>query len=162
MENYIVINGKKAELTEAQLKQLGIKVKKISPFERASKEEPYFYISCNGDVSTGKDCRHDIDKKVSDVANYCTDRELIEQRALHETLNRLLWRFACENGELENEWNGENYHFEVFFDEDKQEFKAQYRVVTHTFGPFFRTKGDADKAIEIIKEFIEAHPDFIW
>ena len=87
---------------------------------------------------------------------------MIGQRALHEILSRKLWRFACENGELENEWNGENYHYEIFFDEDKKEFKAQYRVVTHTFGPFFRTKGDADKAIEIIKQFIAAHPDFVW
>lgn len=161
MDSYLVINGKKTELTEEQLKQLGI-IEKTSPFERALKEGPYFYISCTGDVSTGKDYRHDIDRRVLDVANYCTDRELIEQRALHETLNRILWRFACENGELENEWDGENYHFEVFFDENEQEFKAQYRVVTHTFGPFFRTKGDADKAIEIIKQFIATHPGFVW
>lgn len=36
MENYIVINGKKAELTEKQLKQLGINVEvnKETPFTR--------------------------------------------------------------------------------------------------------------------------------
>ena len=32
-ENYIVINGKRAELTEEQMKVLGIKVKK-NPFDR--------------------------------------------------------------------------------------------------------------------------------
>lgn len=162
MENYIVINGKKTELTEAQLRQLGIEVKKENPFERALKEEAYFYISCTGDVSTGKEYRHDIDKRVSDVANYCTNRELIEQRALHEILNRLLWRLACENGELENEWNGVNYHFEVFFDENEQEFKTQYKMATHTFGPFFPTKDVAEKAIGIIRRFMEEHPGFIW
>ena len=35
-ENYIVINGKKAELTVEQIKALGIEVRK-SPFERACK-----------------------------------------------------------------------------------------------------------------------------
>ena len=34
MENYIVINGKKAELTEEQLVKLGIKIKKKTPFTR--------------------------------------------------------------------------------------------------------------------------------
>lgn len=34
MENYIVINGRKAELTEEQLKALGIETEKKSPFDR--------------------------------------------------------------------------------------------------------------------------------
>lgn len=161
MENYIVINGKKAELTEAQLKQLGIEIKKGNPFERIN-GKTFYVIAEDGTLPDFKEDGSDLDEKFYENGNYCTDKDLMRQRALHETLNRLLWRFACENGELENEWDGENYHFEVFFDEDKQEFKAQYRVTTHTFGPFFRTKGDADKAIEIIKEFIKAHPDFVW
>ena len=39
-ENYIVINGKKAELTNEQLKMLGIEVRK-NPFDRATGEEYY-------------------------------------------------------------------------------------------------------------------------
>lgn len=44
-ENYIVINGKKAELTEEQLKQLGIEPekKRKNPFERVTGEK-YYYI----------------------------------------------------------------------------------------------------------------------
>lgn len=44
-ENYIVINGKKIELTEEQLKQLGIepKKKRKNPFERVPKGEVYFF-----------------------------------------------------------------------------------------------------------------------
>ena len=161
MENYIVINGKKAELTRAQLKQLGIELENKNPFERIN-GKTFYVIAEDGTLPDFKEDGSDLDEKFYENGNYCTDKDLMRQRALHETLSRLLWRFACENGELENEWNGENYHYELFFDEDKQEFKAQYRVVTHTFGPFFRTKGDADKAIEIIKEFIKAHPDFVW
>ena len=43
-ENYIVINGKKAELTNEQMEILGIKVRK-NPFERVSKNESYYNIS---------------------------------------------------------------------------------------------------------------------
>lgn len=160
MENYIVINGNKAELTKEQLKQLGIIEK--NPFDRVGENKKYYTITREGKVTTFVEENDIYDKESYEVANYCTDKKLMKQRALHEILNRKLWRFACENGELENEWNGENYHFEVFFDENEQEFKTNYRLRSHTFGPFFRTKGDADKAIEIIKQFITTHPDFVW
>lgn len=161
MENYIVINGKKAELTRTQLKQLGIEVENKNPFERID-GKTYYVVAEDGSVPNFKEDGSSLDEKLYEVANYCTDEQLVRQRALHETLNRILWRFACENGELENEWDGENCHFEVFFDEDKQEFKARYRVVTHTFGPFFPTKETAEKAIGLIRQFMEDHPDFKW
>lgn len=46
-ENYIVINGKKIELTEEQLKQLGIEVRK-NPFNRAHSAESYFISTSMG------------------------------------------------------------------------------------------------------------------
>lgn len=39
-ENYIVINGKKAELTEEQMKALGIEDKSVNPF---AEREQYVY-----------------------------------------------------------------------------------------------------------------------
>ena len=39
-ENYIVINGKKSDLTNEQMELLGIKARK-NPFERVSKNESY-------------------------------------------------------------------------------------------------------------------------
>lgn len=41
-ENYLVINGKKMDLTEKQLKQLGIETRK-NPFERVECQK-YFTI----------------------------------------------------------------------------------------------------------------------
>ncbi len=43
-KNYIVINGKKANLTEDLLKALGIAVSQNNPFRRVSFEESYYYI----------------------------------------------------------------------------------------------------------------------
>ena len=51
MDNYIVINGKKAELTEEQLKALGIEIKKKrnNPFNSELKyEDEYFIIDEQG------------------------------------------------------------------------------------------------------------------
>ena len=161
MDSYIVINGKKTELTEEQLKQLGIEIKKETPFER-KEGKVYYAITEDGTVMGFKEDGSNCDEKFHKIANYCRNKDIIYQRALHEILNRLLWRLACENGELENEWNGVNYHFEVFFDENEQEFKTQYKMATHTFGPFFPTKDVAEKAIGIIRRFMEEHPGFIW
>lgn len=38
-ENYIVINGKKAELTEEQMKQLGINVEEKKEFKQNAKQK---------------------------------------------------------------------------------------------------------------------------
>lgn len=49
-ENYIVINGKKAELTEEQIEKLGIKLEKKyeEMFELLCDREPYFFINDKG------------------------------------------------------------------------------------------------------------------
>ena len=54
MDNYICINGKKAELTAEQLKALGIELPKPSPFERVGNTANtfcnYYFISSTGSV----------------------------------------------------------------------------------------------------------------
>ena len=51
-KNYIVIDGKKAELTNEQMNLLGIKVRN-NPFERVGKNDSYYKY--NG-MSKKKDC----------------------------------------------------------------------------------------------------------
>jgi hypothetical protein len=89
MTNYICINGKKAELTEEQMKALGIELPKANPFERVAKDKIYYCISGSGIVSAEREDLYDIDKERFDAGNYCTDREVMKQRALHEVLSRL-------------------------------------------------------------------------
>lgn len=55
MDNYICINGKKAELTEEQIKALGIELPK-TPFSRTSVGGEYFYISSDGNILMELDC----------------------------------------------------------------------------------------------------------
>ena len=95
-ENYIVINGKRTELTEEQLKQLGIEVPKTSPFKREWSED-YYYIDDEGFVRSANETFDNFGADRFNVANYCTDKAIMEQRALHETLSRLLWRYSMEH-----------------------------------------------------------------
>ena len=164
MENYICINGKKAELTRTQLKQLGIKPEDENPFERID-GKVYYVIAEDGTLPDFQESGSDLDDKFYEVGNYCTDKDLMRQRALHEILNRLLWKFSCENGELENEWRGyENEHYCIYFDIINKTFGVQdFETSIMLNNPYFPSKAIAELAIStIVLPFIKEHPDFVW
>lgn len=156
MTNYICIDGKKAELTEEQLKALGIELPNASPFKRAKKGTKYFSIVKNGTVDWHYENMDAFDKECFNAANYCTDKAIMEQRALHETLNRLLWRYSMmHDGDKikENCYGGIKCRNGVF---------ESFTAYGHSVGRVqFYDEQIAENAIEqIIKPFMEAHPEF--
>lgn len=157
MENYIVINGKKVELTKEQVRQLGIEVEKESPFERVQKGERFCYISYGGDVFTDFDVKSVSDDKAYAAANYCTDKDLMQQRAWFETLSRLLWRYSMEH---DGDKICVNDHYAIC------KAKDNFSVICAGYGylmPSFINRQTAQNAIEeIIKPFMKEHPDFKW
>lgn len=66
MDNYIVVNGKKAELTDEQLKALGIEVKKKrnNPFGEIENNTYYFYIGANDTIVSTVNINTVIDKNI--------------------------------------------------------------------------------------------------
>lgn len=157
MENYIVINGKKVELTKEQVRQLGIEVEKESPFERVQKGERFCYISYGGDVFTDFDVKSVSDDKAYAAANYCTDKDLMQQRAWFETLSRLLWRYSMEH---DGDKMCVNDHYAIC------KAKDNFSVICAGYGylmPSFINRQTAQNAIEeIVKPFMAEHPDFKW
>ena len=163
MENYIVINGKKVELTEEQLKKLGIEVKD-DPFEKVKRNEVFYYVSSSGQVHGGTEGYGTGSSILFNAANYCRDRKIMEQRALHETLNRLLWRFSMQNGGDEIDWrNKEQDKFYIFWDYENNGFDIGIDDVCKGNEQYFVSEEVAIQAIdEIIKPFMEEHPEFVW
>ena len=165
MENYIVINGKKAELTPEQLKALGIEVEKPNPFARELHEGEVIYcISECGYLGTNYNENSVHSDMIYAVANYCKDRNLMQQRAYYETLNRLLWRYSIEHDGDKIDWSSgirqRKYTILRSFDANKFEVSWIY-TCANIFTPYFISKGVAEAAIkEIINPFMEAHPDF--
>lgn len=154
MENYICINGKKAELTDEQMKTLGIELPNTSPFNRVKyMRDAYFYITSDGCVYTDFDGHGNISNYRFNAANYCTDKAIMEQRALWETLSRLLWRFSEQNGgrgvfSITDKGNGNFYPM-----------IENFRYLE----PTFKTSDIAKRAIkEIVEPFMAEHPDFVW
>lgn len=153
MENYICINGKKAELTAEQMKALGIELPKNNPFNRAEMRKIYYYISPVGDVTFAHETEAPFDKYCFDVANYCTDKAIMKQRAMWETLSRLLWRFSEQNG------GGGMYSIVGKGNGNFCSMIASYKYLD----PTFKTADIAKRAItEIVKPFMAEHPDFVW
>ena len=159
MTNYICINGKKTELTEEQLKQLGIEIPKANPFNRVQKRMPFYYITNKSKVELGVEHFDYHCNALYDGANYCTDKAIIEQRALHEALHRLLWRYSMKhkgNRIDDKVWS-------ITYNGDTNTYRAgwvNYKVL-FVAEIAFDTEEIAENAIkEIIEPFMEAHPDF--
>lgn len=166
MENYICINGKKAELTEEQMKALGIEVPKENPFERAELNKNYYFINSRGNVVKTFECgtcsSGSIDDEHYATANYCTDKAIIEQRALHETLNRLLWRYSMEHDGDKINWDNVSDKHAICYDNDTNQYKVEiWNTIRYCGIIYFHTMEIAKNAIEeIIKPFMAEHPDF--
>lgn len=164
MNNYICINGNKTELTEEQLKQLGIEVPKANPFNRAKLEEKYYCIDMCGKIREPHEAHDPIDMCTFNIANYCTDKSLMEQRALHETLNRLLWRYSMEHDGDKIDWNSSRSKWKIVYNHQCHKLEIHDNTsigVIET--PYFYTVSAADAAIkEIIEPFMKEHPEFKW
>lgn len=168
MENYILLDGKKFEMNDSLIELLrGVvkeeveKEKEKSPFTRVSKGENFWYISIVGTPYLGTDFGNKVDDGCYNTANYCTDKKLMEQRALHETLNRLLWRFNEIHGG-DSQWDGEHQHWYIMNREG--EFAVDFTMTYHSQGVvYFSLSYNAIDAIEqVVKPFIKKHPDFVW
>lgn len=165
-ENYIVINGKKIELTEEQLKQLGIETekKRKNPFEIVERGEDYFYVNRYGDINNSRQGDDSEDDCLFQAANYFNDESFAEQVALHQLLYRKLLKFAYDNGFEDNQaWNKTNCHYYIGYNTDEGRF---YADVTGTFkhnDVWFCSRDSANRAIrEVVKPFMKEHPDFVW
>lgn len=158
-ENYLMLNGKRIELTEEQVKTLTVEEKK-NAFDRAE-NNGYYFITAKGTVKKLTDYHDNADTSMFSVANYCTDIALMEQRALHETLNRLLWRYSEEHGG-DSEWNGNNFHWSIVCHHENIS-----PIVVSTAKEdgviYFKDEKTAQSAIdEIVKPFMKQHPEFVW
>lgn len=163
--NYISINGKKIPLTNEQVEQIkNAGIIKDNPFDRVERENIYFFISNCGKICKINEVESSFDDDTYSIANYCTDKKLMAQRALHETLNRLLWRFSMTHGGDEIDWNRDDLKFYIFYNHMNKSFGVDARHNWRDASEcYFLDRQTAEQAIkEIIMPFMEQHPEFVW
>lgn len=167
MDNYIMINGKKIELTEEQLKQLGIEVeeKRNSPFDRVSGSESYYFISAEDNIDITSEAYIEVDQLYFDNANYFNDTDFANQVMLHQQLYRKLLKYAYDHNAEDSEWDEDcvNPHYYICFDNKKGHFVVEENHYCHSQNIYFSSEKVAKQAIEyIIKPFMKEHPEFVW
>ena len=163
MENYLMLNGKRIDLTAEQIETL-VGKKEKDPFERVEERKFYFALDTYGKVEDVSEDFDEWDLKLYNIGNYCTDRELMEQRALHEILNRLLWRYSMQHGGREIDWEINSEKWSVFYDHLGERFDAYFCFSEQRAGAiYFKDEETANAAIEeIVIPFTEKHPEFRW
>lgn len=158
MDNYICINGKKAELTEEQMRALGLLPKKKNPFEHAGWKEKYYAISIDGTVTECCSSHSKWNAMRYKIANYCTDKEMMEQRALYETLHRLLWRYS-----MSHQLSSENTKCIISYSRKYKEWQIfNCQDYYYSIGEItYASREIAQMAIKtIIEPFLAEHPEF--
>lgn len=145
----IIVDGKAYRLVPVKEKETE---EKKGPFER-NHLGLFYCIDKFGGILKATDSGTKPDDLLYKSGNYCTENKLMEQRALHEKLNRLLWRYSMERG-------GSGFWIIV---NKNGEFRAGLGTF-HSIGsvsfPDYTTACNAIE--EIVKPFLREHPGFEW
>lgn len=162
-ENYIMLGGKKIPLTDEQVKLIQSDVPEKSPFDRAHHGGTYFSVISNFELNENCECSSHLDDKIFNSSNYCTDKNIMRQHALHMKLNNLLWRYSMTHGGDKIElgvFSTQKYY--IAYDASYKEFYTDWHNDVKTVGViYFGSEETAEAAIEeIVKPFIAEHPDF--
>ena len=168
MDNYICIDGVKVLLNDSQISELRAilekrETKKNSPFERQKYSDKYYYITNTGEVDTDSEANCNVDSVRYDNVNYCTDEELLRQRALEEILARRLWRYSMEHGGDKIDWsNSQQSKFVIHCDAIDDSFyitsNENCQIINTTYFVDYETAMNAIK--EVVEPFMKEHPDF--
>lgn len=167
MDNYICIDGVKVLLNDSQISELRAifekrEAKKNSPFKRQKYGDDYYHITSNGKVGIITDFAYDSDLTRYDNANYCTDEELLKQRALEEILARRLWRYSMEHGGDKIDWSDSQRKYVIYYDPRDGLFYTTCNTTCQTTSTvYFVDRETALNAIkEVVEPFMKEYPGF--
>lgn len=166
MDNYVMINGKRVELTDEQVKAISAESveMKINPFNRMGLGSYYYVPHYDGTARTFTEDNSITDTFMHLNSNYFNNKSFAQQVALHQLLYRKLLKFAYDIGcEDTAVWDTNNEHWYILYN------SANYRFVTDNHCTFkmttvyFSSKEAAKRAIkEVIEPFMKEHPEFVW
>ena len=162
-DNYAVINGKKIELTEKQIKALGFEARK-NPFLKVAVDNMYYFISHFGDVDGYRQANDGEDDALFSTANYFNDEQFAEQVALHQLLYRKLLKYAYDNEFEDEEWDETKMHAYIIYNFTRKDYDIRWTRNEKEPGTvYFKTPTRATAALnEVVMPFVKEHPEFVW
>ena len=162
-DNYAVINGKKIELTEKQIKALGFEARK-NPFERVANGNVYYRVTEYGNIDEFIERSDLTDSNLYSNVNYFNDDSVAQQVALHQLLYRKLLKYSYDNEFEDEEWNGTNMHAYIIYNFTRKNYDIRWTRNEKEPGTvYFKTPTMATAAFnEVVMPFMKEHPDFVW
>lgn len=155
LDNYVMLNGKKVELTDMQSAMIQMMVDKgeigqRDIFDRVNRGQKYYLIAENGVVEEDEENRDMVSDDLYYVANYCTDKRVATERSYDEVVNRLLWRYAyrANGGKLDPTCKDLKYTIVWNSLKGKFEVKSELCNVETLGAIYFKNETDAEMAIE--------------
>ena len=138
------------------------KTKKNPFFERQHFSDKYYHITNTGEVSISHELGNSFDLACYDNANYCTDEELLKQRALEEILARRLWRYSMEHSGDKIYWSDGQCKYVIYYDAEDGLFYTTSNTICQTINTtYFVDRETALNAIkEVVEPFIKEYPGF--
>ena len=160
----LTIDGKEVQLTDEQLKMLGIAMRN-NPFDRTSNPcGEYFYTDAFGSVGVGSEEYSDVWKQLGNASNYFNDKNFANQVALHQLLYRKLLKYAYDNGFEDEGWDGTKMHAYIIYNFTQKDYDIRWTCNAKELGTvYFKTPTRATAALnEVVMPFVKEHPDFVW
>lgn len=161
----LTIDGKEVQLTDGQLKMLGIEPEKKNPFDRVGNGDRFFAIDNMNGIQTCIEMSYARDEAYYNGINYFNDKDFAKQVALHQLLYRKLLKFSYDN-ECEDtaEWNGTNMHAYIIYNFTRKDYDIRWTRNEKEPGTvYFKTPTRATAALnEVVMPFVKEHPEFVW
>lgn len=160
----LTIDGKEIQLTDEQLKMLGIEPEKKNPFDRVGNGDRFFAIDNVNGIQTCMEMSCARDETYYNGINYFNDKKLAKQVALHQLLYRKLLKYSYDNECTDKEWDGTNVHVYIIYSSMKKDYDIRWTRDEKEPGTvYFKSTTWATAALnEVVMPFIKEHPDFVW
>ena len=161
----LTIDGKEVQLSDEQLKMLGIEPekKRKNPFERVRKGERYFYTDANR-VYNAQEDNDSFDDDHFESVDYFNDKTFVNQVVLHQLLYRKLLKYSYDNECTDKEWDGTNVHVYIIYNSTKKDYDTRWTRDEKEPGTvYFKSTAWATAALnEVVMPFVREHPEFVW
>ena len=152
----LTIDGKEVQLTDEQLKMLGIESekKRKNPFERVKGKE--YYCIDDEEICMYRDYGNGNDKSLYKQSNYFNDEQFAEQVALHQLLYRKLLKYSYDNECEDKEWDGTNVHVYIIYNSTKKDYDTRWTRNEKEPGTvYFKSTAWATAALnEVVMPFV--------
>lgn len=145
-----------AEISEEQLKELGLIEEQPTGYERVKKGDVYYFNITRSETVAEVECNRRIDEGRYDTGNYYSDKTIAENNARADRLLRQLrqWQALNDKPISQSDWedNGKNKWCILYSYGAEKLYVDYFHYIRLHNVIYFTTKEKAEEAIEVFKD----------